>query len=137
MSLGGMILLTLLSLINLYIPIQISMSSTAFWMSIFGGVILGIIAYSGYWLSLFSETFLKIIKLLIGLFWLIHMIAYIIGSPSFSSPYVVYWVIFTAYTTQLVVSFFFEKSEKITNFIEQFSHKEEWSAKHKNYKLSK
>lgn len=135
--LGGMTIFTLLSIINLYLPMQISMTTTVFWMSIFGGVILGIIAYGGYWLSIFSETFLKIIKLLIGLFWLIHMIAYIVASPSLSSPYVVYWVIFTAFTTQLFVSFFFEKSEKITNFIERFHHKGEWSAKRRNYKLSK
>ncbi len=134
---GAMSLLTMISVLNMWFPLVTTISRWQFYMLVSLGGITGVVVFGGIWLSIFSEKFMRILKLMYGLFFLIHVGAYFVFDPSFNAGRVMYWFVFMLFMMLVFLSFFFDKSERVVGLFERLSHKAGWSAKRKRYLLSK
>src|SRR3989344_326284 len=119
---GVMVLISLLSLMNVWFPLQVSINKWQFYLMLTIAVGTGVITFGGMWLSIFKESFWRLMKLVIGLFFLVHAAVYFLFDPTFSKQHLMYWMILIFFTTMVVLSFFFEKSNKAVNFFERMAH---------------
>ncbi len=97
----------------------------------------GLVATGAMWLSIFKERFFKVLKLMMAIFFLVHVTIYFAVEPRFNPEYVMYWFVFAVFTGMVLVAFAMERSRRAAGFFERFHHKTGWSAKAKNYLLSK
>lgn len=134
---GVMMLLTLVSIINIFFPLYLQLNKLQFYLLLSSGVLLGGLGLAIIWLSIFKEKFWLVNKLLFGLFFIIHVLAYYFLKPSFNADHAMYWIIFSTFTTTVVLAFGLEKSDKASNLLEKLAHKSGWSHKNKKYLLAK
>lgn len=139
MYVGGMIIFSIVSLTNVFLPAEIEMNRNFFYFSLGLGLLSGIFAFAGMWMSNFTEkpTFLKILKLSIAFCLTAHVAAYFIVDPSFGPSSIIYWTVFMAFLAAGLCSYVFERSEKASSWFERFHHKKGWNWKSGNFLRSK
>jgi hypothetical protein len=135
MYFGIMILTTLFSLLNIYFPLSIEMLKLYFYLIILLGSLFGVLSFLVVWLSIYSNRFLKLMKALYALFFLIHVVSYFIFEIRFNSDYSVYWFVFFSYFILVFLSFLLERSERIMKIVNKLHHKKGW--KKGNFLLTK
>ena len=134
---GAMALVSLLSIANIFFPVPWELNQLQFYSVLVFGFSIGGIGFSAIWLSVFESKFLRVNKLLFGFFFLLHVIIYFWFDPTFKSTHMLYWMFFSAFTSLVLLSLFFERSERAVSLVEKLSNKLGWSAAAKRYMLSK
>lgn len=122
MIIGSGILLLGASVVNLLIPFDVVMNKFTFYLVLFFGVILGIIAFFGAWLSDPKQEahFMRIVKLSFAFFFLVEMIVYFVFDPTFSAHYIFYWATVVLFSSTVFCSLFFHKSERVRRWYDRF-----------------
>lgn len=110
---GGVLLLAALTgVINLIWPLSFNYTRNVFrGIAAFGGL-SGVIAFIGIW-KYESPTpmFMRIMKLLFGLFFTIYVVLYYAMEIPFNSRYLLYWFVFFAYLLLVVLGVVAEKPD--------------------------
>ncbi|MBD3279599.1 MAG: hypothetical protein GF390_02710 [Candidatus Pacebacteria bacterium] len=123
MYLGIMLIATVVSFTNLFLPLELETNRLGFYLLLLVGVFGGLGAFSGVWLSDPEEAnFLRIMKLASGLVFLLHVIVYFLIEPGFSIKYGFYWLTLMTFATAVFCFFFFHRSEKAKGLLEKFKH---------------
>lgn len=127
MVFGGVLsFFTAMALFNIWVPFEAVLSKAQFYsLLVFGGA-TGLLAFLGIWMSdpkQQSANFMRLMKLLFGVLFIVHVLAYFFTYPDFSGKYGMYWWSFTAFTSLVVCSLFAYKSEKAQTLFEWISDK--------------
>jgi hypothetical protein len=135
MLVGSLLLLSTVSVANIFLPFLFQPSKPLFFTSLGLAVIAGLIIF----ITILNSDpkqkhYLRIMKLLFGFFFIIHAVTYFIFDPAWNMPFVLYWSTFTIFTTLVSCSLFAHRSHRATRFFNSFKHKKGWG---KNIKLFK
>jgi len=123
MFIGGMSLACFASLANLAVPIPTIAGKSQFYSLLAIALLTGIMFFIIVWNSDPKQgNFMRLMKILFGLFFLLHVIVYFVVDPAFNMAYSVYWFIFMAFFAMVVCSSFFEKYDKTNRFRSLFLH---------------
>jgi len=121
---GTMAVFTFLGTLNIYFPLNIDLPiSFLFMMGIIGAMIGGIVFYGMWNFDTAKPNFYRIMKLAYGGFFAHFAMASLIIKVPFSSPYVVFWTLFSVSSTLFTISVFFDKPEEETSFLSKFRYK--------------
>lgn len=123
---GTFLLLTSLAVFNSFVPFEIYMDKAEFYSLLLSGGIIGVIGFLAVWIAdpkQQAANFMRLMKLLFGLLFIVHVVIYFLHFPSFSSRFGVYWWSFSAFTSLVLCSLFAYKSEKAQSFFEWLSAK--------------
>ena len=120
---GGMLGGTLLSIVNLFVPLSLAVGKVVF-MGVLGlGFGAGLLVFAGVWLADPDQAqFMRLMKLTFGFFFMVHVVLYFLFDPKFSIDQVVYWFIFMILTACVICSFFFERSKKAVSWTSKLKH---------------
>lgn len=122
-----LLFIALLSLTNVFIPLSVELNKITFYSLLLLGSFCGLLAFSAIWLSNFTEyKFMKLMKLIFALFFVIHILINFFVDPDFNSHYFVYWFVFALFGSTVFASYFVEKSKRSQRFLERFHHKAGW-----------
>lgn len=89
---GAMLIISALSIGNIFFPFENSFSSTAFYSILATAPLLSALVFKAFQISDFGDfRFLKLMKLWVGIFFVIHGLAYNIYEPVFVPQKVLYW----------------------------------------------
>lgn len=124
MYLGGMILLTILAIVNIWFPLEVTLSEGMFRLLFVSGFLSGFLMFMIVWLSDPKQeraNFMRVMKLSFGFFFLIHIVLYFVFSPPFSPALGLYWWSLNAFTALVICSLFAYRSERALNFFEKMS----------------
>jgi len=120
---GGMLILTILALANLFAPFNFSLSPFTFIIAMLGSFLVGI---GFYLVLLISEplqqkrlTLSRLVKLGIGIFFSTHLIGYYFGSPTISAAYLFYWSSLSYFGGAFVFAFLDYKFSSISNALDK------------------
>ena len=120
---GAMAMATFISMINLFIPLDFESSKSVFYSVFTLGLFLGIIAFLSVWMSDPEQgNFMRLMKILFGFFFLIHVVLYFLVDPSFSVNFGLYWVVSAMFFSAVVCSATFERYEKTNKFRKMMLH---------------
>lgn len=122
---GGMTLLTFISVANLFIPTQLEASRLVFLIVPVLGFIFGTVIFIGIWLSNPQQrhvNFLRIMKLLFGIFFALHSIAYLIVRPAFHVSYSIYWFVYAVFIAAGFCGIFFDRTKKADDLLDMLKH---------------
>lgn len=124
MYLGGMVLLTLVAISNIWFPLDLQLAEPLFYILFASGFVSGFLIFMIVWLSDPKQeraNFMRLMKLSFGFFFLIHVVLYFVFNPPFSPALGLYWWSLNAFTALVVCSLFAYKSEKALTFFEKVS----------------
>src|SRR5258708_25304690 len=104
---GIMLLMCVIAFLNITIPSHFTASFPIFLAILFSATIVGIAFFYSimYSYNASHPYFMKLMKLLFGVFFLAYMLVYFIFSPTFSIDYVFYWYTFMIFMTLIGLSF--------------------------------
>lgn len=112
---GALLLLSFLSLVNVYFPLQTTAERWQLYLLMSLGVFAGCVFFFCVWISdAKTANFMSLMKLFIGGYFVLHLVVYLIVDISFDARYGVFWLIFSALWGAVFASYFFERSPKIT-----------------------
>ncbi|MEN8253156.1 MAG: hypothetical protein ABFQ62_02130 [Patescibacteria group bacterium] len=118
--LGGMLIVTFFSMLNIFIAFDWSVSKSFFYFLLSFGLFGGITGFMGIWnYELPEPNFMRLMKLLIAFFFLIHVFSYFIFEPVFSSQHAFYWFAFFVFLASAIMSLFAERPEKKKGLLQQ------------------
>lgn len=120
--LGVLIIFGLMSFINIFVPFELGISKLMFRVITVSGFLSGLMLFAGMWLSdpkQGAANFMRIIKLVAGLFFVGSALSYFIFDVPFSPQYVFYWSNSFSLLAFVLVSFFAYKSERAQTLIER------------------
>lgn len=123
----GFFLLTVLSVVNVFAPVAVELAKPAFYAILAVGFLSGLLGFAAIYLSAFKEKFLKLMKLVFAVFFVVHVLVYFFFDPKFRPEFVAYWSVFAIFSALVFASFFIERSRRGMRFIERFHHKEGWA----------
>jgi hypothetical protein len=125
-GIGSMVLLIILAIVNIYFPLLVAMSKPVFYLVCAAGILAGSVSFVGLWLTdprQNGRRYMRLMKLAIGISFIILTTAYFIVTPSFDSRYGLYWFIFFTFSTMLVWSFFTYRSLRMYEIFSKFANK--------------
>ena len=124
MWLGAMLIITFISVVNVLVPFKIeSYSKLQFYFVLFIGLLSGILLFVAVWNSDAKQNnYMRLMKLLIGLFFVIHVAIYFIIDPGFNMLYMGYWYSFAMFLSAVLAGFTFERYDRPKRFRERFLH---------------
>lgn len=128
---GLMLLFSIVSILNIFFPIQTELSRWAFLIFLPLGFLLGLVFFVAIWLSNFTKSkFLKINKIMFAFFLFILLSVYFIFEVKFESAYGAYWFFLSTCFGANLLSVSVERSQKIMKKIEKWHHKYDdgWSS---------
>lgn len=124
---GAVVIATFFSVVNIFIPTTLVMPKVSFYLFLFGSLICGVFAFIGLLNSDPKQAnFMRIMKLMFSLTFLIHVILYFVFDPDFNASRLFYWMIFMALIAIVFGSVFAERSEKAMSFADRFKYKVGW-----------
>lgn len=126
----SMILFVMLALVNIYIPLDVTMSKNAMYSLLIVGTFAGALGYAIVALSNFTaKSFMRLMKLGFGIGFTVLAVCYFAFDPRFTPSYIVYWVVFTVFSSLVISGFLIERSDRLTRFMNRFhhKHKEGWT----------
>lgn len=125
-SIGMMLLLVILALVNVYFPMTFTMSKLGFYLVCASGVFLGSIGFVGLWLTdprQDGRRYMRLMRLAIGVCFIILATAYFVADPSFNYHYALFWFVLFVFSTMLVWSFFTYRSLRVKGLFARFADK--------------
>lgn len=120
----------LLGLTNLFAPLALEIHRIGMFFLLVIGFFSGTIGFSAVWLSNFTASkFLRLIKLCLGFYFMVLILAYFIFAPSLSGAYGLYWFVSMIFAGVFLASQIIKRSARSRRFINRFHHKhrEGWS----------
>ncbi len=125
MYVGLFIVISLLSVLNSFIPIDTVSSKQTFYAVLGTGFLVGVLLHAG----LFSLTdkgvqytrYRRIMKLLYGCTFLLHLCIYTFVRPRFSLDYGFFWFCLTALSSLMFTSFVFQPMKRFQKILELLS----------------
>ncbi len=124
MYVGAMLLLTVVSVVNVFLPLNVTESKTAIALLAIAGVVTGIFTFVTLLISdprQEGANFTRLIKLFFGMFFLLHAALYFWLVPPFQLQTGLFWWSFMIFATLVALSLFSYKSERAQNFFEKIS----------------
>lgn len=119
---GSLALTTMLSIVNILSPITAFTSQNPFWIGLFFGAAAGIIFHIGVLqYDTASRQFLRLMKLVYAIMFLIHVSIYFIVDPPFIAAYGFYWTMFAASATLVVMGIFAEPKDEDAQWWKPFT----------------
>ncbi len=121
---GVLVVLTLLAIVNVFFPLQIAISKTEFYMLGGTAMVTGLFAFISAWQfdpKQGGMNFMRLMKLLFGVCFIIHTGVYFTIQPAFNASAGLFWWSFTFFTTLVICSLFAYKSERAQNLFERWS----------------
>lgn len=121
MSTGAMMIATFLSISNIFVPFTlISLNKPQFYILLVIAIIFGGILFLGLWMMDAKQgNYMRIMKLLLAFFLVVHVLIYFFFEPVFNMTYGTYWFMFMAFFSAVMWGAIFEKHEK-TNKLRDF-----------------
>lgn len=117
MHISAMLIATLFSILNLAFPLQVEHLKSLFYGLLSLSIFSGLMGFIVLWMYESPEPkFMRIMKLVSGFFFLIHVAIYFIFDPQFSIAYAFYWFIFGIFATFVFLFLFAERREKKKSF---------------------
>lgn len=117
---GGIALSTAFSLINIFLPLPIVAGKSTLFMILGAGIIFGLALFVSVWLSNpLQGNFMRLMKLLFGLAFLIHVISYYVFDPHFSVINGFFWLNFMAFATTVFCSLLLQRSAKANTLVDR------------------
>lgn len=116
---GAIGIFTVLSVTNAFVPLAIEISQTYFYLILAVAFFAGLAGFIGVWTYEPQSNFMRLMKLLFAVAFLIHMIIYLSFDPNFTAAYVLYWFIFIMSAVTVALSFFAEKPEAKGGFLQR------------------
>ncbi|NCN51188.1 MAG: hypothetical protein GW762_05585 [Candidatus Pacebacteria bacterium] len=111
---GGVALVSLVSFINVFIPIQVVHQSLQFYSVLGIAAITGLFTFMGIWGSDPGQgNFMRIMKLELMLAFVGHVLMYFLFDPNFKMPFGAFWFSLFCFLFASVASFFFDKSSRV------------------------
>lgn len=121
---GVMLALTLLGVANLFFTLDVEVPRHLFY--ILGG--MGLLSGSGSFIVVWNSdpkqegaNFMRLMKLLFGVFFILHCALYFIFTPSFSAKNGVFWWSFANFIALVACSLFTYKSERANTLFDRIS----------------
>lgn len=124
MYLGSQLLISLVSITNIWFPLEVMMGKTSFYTLCLAGLVCGFFAFMIVWLSDPKQeraNFMRLMKLSFGFFFLVHVVIYFVFNPPFSPALGLYWWSLCVFTGLVMCSLFAYKSERALSFFERVS----------------
>lgn len=110
---GAILLTALLGITNLFVPLLLPYTKNFLYGMVGVGIVLGVSAFVSLWLSNpLQGHFMRWIKVLFGISFLVHVLCYFLFDPSFSVTKAFYWMTFVGFTTTVLCSLFIHKSAR-------------------------
>lgn len=131
MYVGGMIFLTVLATANLFFPLAIEMNKLILYGVCALGVIGGAFTFLGVLLSDPKQSranFMRFMKIMFGLFFLLHVLYFFVFSPAFIGSLALYWWTLFFFASVVVLSFFSYRSERANTWFDSLTT---WFKHHK------
>jgi len=124
---GSALLLSIISIANIFFPFSFGPSKPLFFTSLGIATVVGVMIFISTLLSDPQQrNYLRIMKLLFGIFFFVHAGIYFAFDPAWNMPYILYWSTFTIFTTLVTCSLFAHRSQRATNFFNRFKYKKGW-----------
>lgn len=121
---GGMLLATFVSISNVLIPLQVGVTNKLqFYLLLVIGLTSGLITFFALWMSDAKQgNFMRLMKLFLAFFILIHVLVYFIFEPAFNMSTAGYWFVFFNLFSAVVCASIFERYEKTNKIRAFFTH---------------
>lgn len=125
---GAVLLISVLSTVNVFFPLNFAQSLIAFYACLFGGLIVGLIIYVGLLLTdddfeVKHPKFEMVVELVYAAFFIYHVVLYFYFRPAFNMTEVVYWFIFMILLGFIFSSYVLDRSEKFLKVMRKFHYK--------------
>ncbi len=125
---GYLSLFALFAIGNIFFPLDIIISQWQLYGLSLLALFLGTTQFMAVWITnLEMRNFLRVMKLVFALFFILHAGAYFVFVPKFSGQMVVFWVSFGAITTSVLYALFAVRFEVVRNFFNKFKHERDFS----------
>lgn len=126
---GLVVLISILSTVNIFIPLDFTHNMIAFYACLGFGFLVGLFVYVGILLTdddfeLQHPRFEMFIELLYASFFIYHISLFFYFRPAFNMTEVVFWFVFMILFGFIISSYVLERSEKFVTFMKQFHYKE-------------
>lgn len=120
---GTMLIITFIGLINSLVPLDFYLSKPVFIGTQAISILFGVLLFFSIWMSdSGSNHFMKLMKLLLISFAIVHIIVYFTLSPKYDASYIAYWFSITVFVTATILGSFVERYEKVSWLRSLFLH---------------
>lgn len=121
---GGMVLGTFMSIVNVLVPFDlVVVSKFQFYAVNVVGFLFGLMMFVAIWLSDPGQgNFMRLMKLLLAFFLIIHVLIYFVYDPVFNMSNGVYWFILSSFIASVFAGSTFERNEKTSRIKEFLAH---------------
>lgn len=120
---GAMVLVTFISLANVISPLTVMHSQWQLYLVITVGFLFGMVFFLSIWnADPKQRNFMKLMKLFVGLFFVLHVGVYFILDSLFRLSYGVYWFVFSMFIAMVISGLFFQRSKWINKFRKRLQH---------------
>lgn len=137
---GSMILVGFFAVINVFFPLEFNVAKPLFYSIAGSGFVAGILFFVALWLADPKQegaNFLRLMKLLAALIFIILVAVYFTFSPSFSSMYLFFWMSLFAFAGVVGCSAFAYKSVTVQSWFSRLVSKITKNHSIKNVQLFK
>ncbi len=124
--LGIAVLVSILGLVNSIFPLELALSHYFVYGFSVSGFLSGLGIFLGIWLSDPKQEradFMRLMKIMYGVFLILHIIFYFVFSPGFDTSHAIYWSSSSLFAAFVICSFFAYKSETAQTVFEKISNK--------------
>lgn len=127
---GVVILISVLSTVNVFIPLEFPSNTIAFYGALFFGFLIGLFIYIGILLTdddfeIKHPRFEMFIELVYASFFIYHIALFFYFRPAFNMSEVVFWFMFMILGGFILCSYVLERSERFVKFMRRFHYKQE------------
>lgn len=120
---GGMLLISFVSFANIFAPLNFEVSKNVFIFIQLLGSISGLVLFMALWMSDPGQgNFMRLMKLLLVFFSVVHILFYFIFDPEFNSHYMTYWFSLATFISATTISSIFERYERLNWFRKMMLH---------------
>jgi len=118
----GMAFFSLFAFLNLFFPLEMTMTNWQFYLVLLLGVILGPVVYVGILMAdprQAQRRFMRFVKLAIASFAVLHMMLYALFNPDLSPEYIIYWFFSCFFVSLAICASLTFKSKRAVSVFEQ------------------
>jgi hypothetical protein len=126
MFIGLLSCLTILAFVNVFLPLDFTINKIWFYTLCGSGILAGTFAFLMVWLSDPKQEgarFMRIMKLVFGLFFMMYCVVYFIFTPSFDASKGMFWWSFSSVATLAAWSLFTYRSARAYTLFDRISNR--------------
>jgi hypothetical protein len=135
---GAMTIVAFFAGFNVFFPLSLELGRIGFYSSIFLAIICGALFFVALWIADPKQdgaNFMRIMKLIAAVLFIILVGVYFVFNPAFNSQYLFFWFGLFSFASVVSCSAFAYKSVKAKNFFERFVEKHSNNQSFKNIQL--